>query len=139
MKTTGDEGSVHGVIEERSDDGDIIKVYVDCIVGSEKEAIIGGVLTADPKNFLKGKPHESRGYVHVFERSGMDETDSVSSVLLVEKANSHCIDLVVKDFDSLTNTIGAHVNLCSKKDVKWEGCIANVLGHTVSHEPVYCE
>jgi hypothetical protein len=128
--------AVSGAIQEKSEDGDAIKVNVDCMARNGVHAIVGGVLIADHNNFLGGIPHKSRAYVHIHDGSGKDEVDVMSGILLADTPNSHCSDILIDDFASLAYIDDSHVDLCSKRDISWQECTSktdDLSGYAVSN------
>mmetsp|Transcript_2284 Transcript_2284/g.4809 ORF Transcript_2284/g.4809 Transcript_2284/m.4809 type:complete len:244 (-) Transcript_2284:125-856(-) len=122
-KFAGDEGTVHGMMEETFDDGDLLKVDVDCMVRRENDAIVGGVVTQIHK-WGKQELLNSRAYVKVADGSNENKVDRISDLTfgwdLDSNCKSHNFDEFMK-FD-LFGMAHPRVSVCSKHG-DWEGCL----------------
>lgn len=143
-KFAGKEGSVHGVIEEQFSNGEMLKVDVDCMVRDElnKEAIVGGVVTAVPKpskDFpLFGMPgvlfeynsleHFLGKHVYVKVVDDAVKGDYISALLFdaVEKGNTSCEKEDKFEINYDENVNDPKVVLCSKHG-DWESCVAKTI------------
>ena len=120
-KFAGDNGEVHGLIEEKLNDGNSVKVDVDCIQRYGKEAIIGGVISSDSypalsKRSLGGR----RAYVKVID--GI--VDKISALTLDDRPGGSCKNVDVMLFKDI-KADDLLVNVCSKRDGDWNDCLAN--------------
>ena len=126
-KFAGDEGTVHGTMEELFDDGAAgLKVDVDCMTRTENEAIVGGVVKEAHERHPVGKGSGRRAYVKVVDH-GSNGMDMVSSIIFDDGINSHCSNPSMGgEFATMTydnNVSGALVSVCSKHG-DWEQCLA---------------
>ncbi len=110
-------------MEEKFENGEVLKVDVDCMVRRENEAIVGGVVTQVHKG---GKQEllNSRAYVKVADRSDDNKEDRISDLTfgwdLDSNCKSHDFDEFMKvDLFEMANT---RVSVCSKHG-DWEGCL----------------
>ncbi|KAL3793372.1 hypothetical protein ACHAWO_002573 [Cyclotella atomus] len=126
-KFAGDEGTVHGSIEEKFADGQMLKVDVDCLVRDGKEAIVGGVITQIPDHFEELALNQ-RAYVKVTENSENDAADFISNVAigfgLTSESSCKSVGALFKLGDEF-NYISPHVSVCSKH-TDWEGCLERI-------------
>lgn len=125
-KFAGDTGTVHGEYQEKFEDGEVMKVDVDCMVRKgTNEAIVGGSVKAGaPKRHPAGKSMSRRAYVKVVE-DGSEKGDFVSSVIFDDDINSHCSNPGMDDkFDvnHELNVVEPRVSVCSKHG-DWEQCL----------------
>eukprot|EP00804_Cyclotella_cryptica_P005597 CCRYP_003080-RA/>CCRYP_003080-RA protein AED:0.07 eAED:0.07 QI:458/1/1/1/1/1/3/66/203 len=127
-KFAGDSGSVHGTIEEKFPDGDMLKVDVDCMVRTGKDAIVGGVVKQIPKHFDAMNLNQ-RAYVKVTENSEVnDATDFISNVVIGSKKgqdlDSGCNSISGDEFQlgDEFNCMSPHVSVCSKHS-GWDDCL----------------
>jgi hypothetical protein len=117
-----------GSIEEKFDDGQMLKVDVDCMVRTGKDAIVGGVVKQIPNHFDELKLNQ-RAYVKVTENSETSDMDFISNVVVGTGLNldSSCKnvgdDLFLLGDDS--NCVSPRVNVCSKH-TDWEGCLERI-------------
>ena len=86
-KFAGDNGEVHGLIEETLNDGNSVKIDVDCIQRNGNEAIVGGVVTSDSYPALSKRSLDGRrAYVKVVD--GI--VDTITAITLDDRPRSHC-------------------------------------------------
>jgi hypothetical protein len=131
-KFAGKDGSVHGVIEEKFSNGELLKIDVDCMVRDKlnKEAIIGGVVTATPKP-SEDFPNSLEMYFgkHAYVKLVDDAVkgDFISPLMFdaVEKGNTSCDkeDKFKINYDE--NVKDPKVVLCSKHG-DWESCVSKM-------------
>mmetsp|Transcript_26874 Transcript_26874/g.38425 ORF Transcript_26874/g.38425 Transcript_26874/m.38425 type:complete len:247 (+) Transcript_26874:111-851(+) len=133
-KFAGKEGSVHGVIEEKFGNGEMLKVDVDCMIRDEfnKEAIIGGVITAAPKpskEFPNSLEHYFGKHVYVKVVDDALKGDYISALLFdaSEKGNTSCDKENKFEINYDENVDDPNVVLCSKHG-DWESCVAKMTG-----------
>jgi hypothetical protein len=131
-KFAGKEGSVHGVIEEKFGNGEMLKVDVDCMVRDEfnKEAIVGGVITAAPKpskEFPNSLEHYFGKNVYVKVVDDALKGDYISALLFEasEKGNTSCDKEDKFEINYDENVSDPNVVLCSKHG-DWESCVAKM-------------
>jgi len=131
-KFAGKEGSVHGVIEEKFSNGEMLKVDVDCMVRDEfnKEAIVGGVVTAVPKpskEFPNSLEHFFGKHAYVKVVDDAVKGDYISALLFdaVEKGNTSCDKEDKFEINYDENVNDPSVVLCSKHS-DWESCVAKM-------------
>ena len=126
-KFAGDEGTVHGVLEEQYMDGtDGLKVDVDCMVRKDNEALVGGVVTeADSIRHPVGRGSGRRVYVKVVDDEN-GKGDYVSNVIFDDGINSHCktpgMYEKLMSYEGDNNVKNARVGVCSKHG-DWDGCL----------------
>ena len=123
---------MHGVIEEQFGNGDMLKINVDCMVRDKlnKEAIVGGVITAVPKP-SKEFPNSlelffgKHAYIKVVDDA--IQGDYISEVLFdsVEKGQTSCEKEDKFEINYDENVNDAKVVLCSKHG-DWESCVAKM-------------
>ncbi|KAL9184937.1 hypothetical protein ACHAXT_002714 [Thalassiosira profunda] len=124
-KFAGDEGEVHGLLEEKYADGEALKVDVDCLLRKDNEAIVGGKVSAVPHRHPANEDSiVRRAYVKVVDGSGKDG-DFVSKVHFDDGVTyGHCTSpgLEVKldvEGDSVEDP---KVSVCSKHG-DWQKCL----------------
>jgi len=125
-KFAGDKGTVHGMIEERFEDGELMKVEVDCMVRKDNEAIVGGkvVNTASRVN-PAGSSLKRRAYVKVLDGDSNRE-DYISNIVFDDGIDlQHCStpgmgDRFDVNYDN--NVLNPRVSVCSKHG-DWESCL----------------
>jgi hypothetical protein len=125
-KFAGDHGTVHGSIEEKFEDGQMLKVDVDCMVRDGKEAIVGGVVKEVPSHVDEMMLNQ-RAYVKVTENSKNNgEVDFISNVAIGTGLNtdSSCktVSMELFQLGKGFNCMSPHVSVCSKH-TDWEGCL----------------
>ena len=127
-KFAGDEGTVHGMMEEQYTDGtDGLKVDVDCMVRrKDNEALVGGTVTEANKNrHPVGQGSGRRVYVKVVDDED-GKGDYVSKVIFDDGINSHCKTAgMYEKFDSMNyddNVKDARVGVCTKHG-DWDRCL----------------
>eukprot|EP00956_Cyclotella_meneghiniana_P029542 scaffold71861_cov64-Cyclotella_meneghiniana.AAC.3 len=130
-KFAGDGGSVHGSIEEQFDNGETLKVNVDCMVRDGKEAVVGGVVKQIPKHFDELVLNQ-RAYVKVTENSGIKGAVDFISNLAIGSGlsfDSDCksvsTDLKLFQLGEEYNCMSPNVSVCSKH-TDWEGCLQRI-------------
>jgi len=122
-KFAGDTGTVHGEYQEKFEDGEVMKVDVDCMVRKDNEAIVGGSVKAAPRHHPAGKSLSRRAYVKVVD-DGSDKGDFVSTVQF-DDIDSHCSTPGMDDKFDVNydmNVVDPRVSVCSKHG-DWEQCL----------------
>lgn len=128
---------MHGVLEEQFGNGEMLKVDVDCMVRDElnKEAIVGGVITAVPtpsKEFPNALElyYGKHAYIKVVDDAV--KGDYISEVVFdsVEKGKTSCEKEDKFDINYDKNVNDAKVVLCSKHG-DWESCVAKMMTESV--------
>ena len=114
------------MLEEKFDNGDALKVEVDCLKREENVAIVGGVVKDAPGRHPAGKAGGRRAYVKVVD-DGKDKVkgDFVSNVYFDDGIDSHCSTAgLAKKFvvEKKKNVKDPRVSVCSKHG-DWEGCL----------------
>ena len=123
-KFAGDEGTVHGTMEELFDDGAGLKVDVDCMTRKDNEAIVGGVVKEANERHPVGKGSGRRAYVKVVD-NGSSGMDIVSNIFFDDGINSQCSNPSMGgelDMNYENNVSVARVSVCSKHG-DWEQCL----------------
>ncbi|KAL7478651.1 hypothetical protein ACHAW6_004405 [Cyclotella cf. meneghiniana] len=126
-KFAGDSGSVHGTIEEKFQDDDLLKVDVDCMMRTGKHAIVGGVVKQIPKRFDDIVLNQ-RAYVKVVESSegdnGIDFISNVAIGLKKGDVDSGCNSISDDEFQlgDEFNCMLPRVSVCSKHN-GWDDCL----------------
>jgi len=124
-KFAGDEGEVHGLLEEKFNDGDgALKVDVDCLVRKDNEAIVGGKVREASDRHPVGKASGRRAYVKVVDDHD-GGGDFVSNVHFDDGVASHCGTPGMEGnfkMDEGMNVEDARVGVCSKHG-DWDGCL----------------
>lgn len=118
-KFAGDNGEVHGLIEEKLND-DSVKIYVDCLRRNGKESIVGGVISSESYPALSKRSLDGRrAYVKVVD--GI--VDAISAITIDDQPTSHCKNVDAKLFNDI-RADELLVNVCSKRDGDWNECLA---------------
>jgi hypothetical protein len=106
----------------------MLKVGIDCLVRTDKEAIVGGWVKQIPKHF-DDLTLKKRAYVKVKENSETTDTvDFISNVVIGSKkeldVESGCSSVGAEDFQSGEefNCVSPRVSVCSKHG-DWEDCL----------------
>lgn len=123
-KFAGDEGTVHGTMEEQFKDGTGLKVDVDCMTRKDNEAIVGGVVKEANERHPVGAASGRRAYVKVVDH-GSSGMDIVSNIVYDDGINSHCSNPTMGAEFAMShenNVSGARVSVCSKHG-DWEQCL----------------
>lgn len=122
-KFAGDKGEIHGLLEEKFNDGDgTMKVDVDCLVRKDNVAIVGGQVKEASDRHPLGKAGGRRAYVKVVDD---DDGDYVSNLYFDDGIDSHCSTQGMEDNFELgeeRNINDARVSVCSKHG-DWDKCL----------------
>lgn len=115
-----------GTIEEKFQDGDLLKVDVDCMIRTGKHAIVGGVVKHIPKRFDDIVLNQ-RAYVKVVESSEGDGIDFISNVAIglnKRGIDSGCYSISDDEFQlgDEFNCMLPRVSVCSKHN-GWDDCL----------------
>lgn len=118
-----------GSLEEKFDDGQMLKVDVDCMVRDGKEAIVGGVVKQIPGHF-DDLTLNQRAYVKVTENTEANDTvDFISNVVidtgLASDSSCQSVGLELFKLGEEFNCISPRVSVCSKH-TDWEGCLDRI-------------
>lgn len=114
---------MHGIMEEKFADGEVIKVDVDCMVRKDNEAIVGGIVTQVHTGGNQDMLN-SRAYVKVSDRSDQKEADYISGLTFGWGSDSDCTSHDFDDFQkvNLFEMAKPKVSVCTKHG-DWEGCL----------------
>ena len=130
-KFAGDKGEVHGMIGEKFENGEEMKVDVDCMVRNPENnvAIVGGVVkeSGGERHPVHKDDNGRRAYVKLID-NGQDGVmgDYISNLYFDDGIDlAHCktpgmennFDLKVEN-----NVVDARVSVCSKHG-DWDGCL----------------
>lgn len=120
-KFAGDEGTIHGTMEEQFEDGAGLKVDVDCMIRNNNEAIVGGVVMEANERHPVGEGSGRRAYVKVADH-GSSGMDIISNIFFDDGINSHCSSPSMGTEFAMHPLLGARVSVCSKHG-DWEKCL----------------